>query len=113
MKRPRGFRSITVGAQVLFWQFRPAASELVVVAGGGRLVVRLPSWRDPWLTISDVHVRDGVLTLESSARNDPPIVGPGFARRAIDFALANGWSPLERGADLEIVFIAGAFEKRG
>ncbi|MBL8941044.1 MAG: hypothetical protein JNM69_41255 [Archangium sp.] len=110
MKRPRGFRTITVGTQVLFWQFRPAASELVVVAGGSRLIVRLPNWRDPWLTLSDVHVSDGVLTLESSARNDPPIVGPRFVRQAIDFALMHGWKPLERGRDVQVVSSAGAFE---
>lgn len=95
---------------MLFWQFR--SNEVVVVAGGSRLVVRLPEWRDPWLSISDVHVSDGVLTLESSARNDPAIVGPAFVRQAIDFALANGWKPLERGRDVEVVFSAGSFEKR-
>ena len=109
MKRPRGFRSITVGAQVLFWQFR--SNEVSVVAGGSRLVVRLPNWRDPWLSISDVHERDGVLTFGSSARNEPPIVGPGFVRQAVDFALANGWKPLERGRDVKVVFSAGSFGK--
>lgn len=53
---------------------------------------------------------DGVLTLESSARNDPPIVGPGFVRRAVDFALANGRKPLERGRDVQVLFNAGSFE---
>lgn len=110
MKRPRGFRTITVGAQAMFWQVRTESSEVVVVAGGRRLVVRLHGWRDPWLSISDVHVRDGVMTFESSARNEPAIVGPGFVRRAIDFALANGWSPVERGPDLKVVFIADSFE---
>lgn len=112
MKRPRGFRTITVGAQVLSWQFRTTdPSELVVVAGGSRLVVRLPDWRDPWLTISEVHVSDGVMTFGPSAPNEPAIVGPGFVRQAIDFALANGWSPLERGRDARFVFRAGAFAK--
>lgn len=108
MKRPRGFRAITVGAQALFWQFR--SKEVVVVAGGSRLIVTLPNWRAPSLSISDVHVRDGVMTFESSARNDPPIVGPGFVRRAVDFALANGRKPLERGRDVQVLFNAGSFE---
>lgn len=112
MKRPRGFRTITVGAQVLFWQFRTTEpSELVVVAGGSRLVVRLTDWRDPWLTISEVHVSDGVMTF-GSAPNEPEIVGPGFVRRAVDFALANGWHPVERGPDVKVVFSADSFEMR-
>lgn len=111
MKRPRGFRLITVGGQALFWQFRPGPrpSELVVVAGGGRLVVRLADWQDPWLSISDVHERDGVLSFGTTSPNEPAVVGPAFVRSAIDWALARGWRPLARAPDLLVVFRGGEF----
>ena len=107
----RGFRPIVVGAHRLRWRFAPGAvdSTLTVVGPGGRLVVTLVGWRDPWLTLTGATVDGAELVLTTAAVNDPPIVGPGFVRAAIEAALALGWAPAARGPGFDLAHREGQF----
>jgi hypothetical protein len=98
---PRGFRAIVVRGIRFRWRSRAGESDsaLTVVGperSGGRLVVVLRGWRDPWLALSGFAVAGDELELRAEAGNEPSVVGPGFVRAAIEWAIDAGWDYRDR-----------------
>lgn len=102
---PKGYRKLVVREQSFRWRFFPLAkdSELVVLGDPrppARLVVVLLGWSDPWLSFGDVGPPEPV---------GPALIGPAFARSAVEWALDAGWRLDARGKTTRLEWASGAF----
>lgn len=99
--KTRGLRLITVNEAVFRWRFQASEwnSSLAVYgeASGAPLQVTLRGWQDCWIVFP------------TPTLNSPTQIGPAFTRRAIEFALQNGWQPAGKGAPFPIEWDGATF----
>lgn len=113
-RKPRDFRTIVVDGHTLWWRFSPgphSSTLLVVPPGvpGTRCEVQMPSWQDPWFHIDGIDFVAGALQLHSAVSNQPATVTPNFAADAIQYALSQGWQPLQPGPTFHVSFDGTTF----
>ncbi len=92
--RRRGLRSITMNNTLFRWRFSPSrpneiSSTLVVydsIPAHQMLKLTLHGWIDPWAVFP------------FATNNQPRIISSAFVRSAIEFTLAKGWQPDQKGA---------------
>ena len=114
-KKKSGFRSIKVNEIEYRWRFLPSTPDSILKVTlaetrGQTLVVNMIGWVDPWLSLSGFHFEDDTMYLYSDAQNEPETVTSKFARKAILFALENGWKPETVAENFLITSLNGKFE---
>jgi len=100
--KKRGLRRITVNDVVYRWRFSGGELEGAISiygpnSGGKVLVIKSKEWFDLWLSYP------------FALSKAPEIVTPAIVRRAIEFALENGWDISARGGALTFWFFDAEF----
>ena len=101
--KKQGLRRITVDDVVYRWRF--SGGELQ-----GDLTIYGPNSSDRVLVVKSYQWFDLWLSYPFSLAQAPEIVTPIVVRRAIEFALDNGWNPTSRGGKLTFWYSNSEFQ---
>lgn len=81
-QKKRGFRKIVVDGREFSWRFKRKIQICPASNKDNKLVVDF-GWYDGWLYLND--------RANTPPDYEPKVVTPEFVRKAIEFALAQGW----------------------
>jgi hypothetical protein len=96
--KANGWRKIVVDNQQFRWYFSAGSKNSMLklqgaVSAGQQVVITMPDWQDPIFSI-----------FQTGQGNEPVVITPEFANRAIKFALLRGWHPDKAGQALAISY---------